>query len=103
MANKSYADSITEVQFMISGLKNHKDNLPAGLDEAFIKDLERLKEEVEAINNEQEILKANLKAKTEESVTKQKEMQSKVVLARKRVKLDIPQSLWIGFGIEDKK
>lgn len=103
MANKSYADNITDAQFMISGLKNHQDNLPLGIDENFINQLEYLKEQAETINNEQEILKAKLKAKTEESVAKLKELQDQVALAKKRVKLDIPQPLWVGFGIDDKK
>jgi hypothetical protein len=49
------------------------------------------------------MLKAKLKAKTEELYATFAVMQKKAAEARKVIKLDIPQSLWREFGIEDKQ
>lgn len=103
MAKKSYSENITKTTVMIAGLKNHKDKLPAGLDMAFIQNLEALKNEVENINSEQEKLKADLKSKTELLETKLKTLQEQYAQAKKRVKLDIEQTQWREFGIDDKK
>lgn len=103
MAKKSYSENITSTKVMIDGLRNHKENLPAGLDEAFIDQLETLKNKVETLNSEQEKLKADLKTKTETIEKELKLLQEKHSEAKKRIKLDFPQSQWREFGIEDKK
>ncbi|WP_172915473.1 membrane-binding protein [Capnocytophaga canimorsus] len=103
MARKSYAENIKSVKLMIDGLRNHKDNLPAGIDEAFIDELEALKNKVETLNSEQEKLKANLKSKTEEFDKQLKLLTDKQSVARKRAKMDYQQSQWREFGIEDKR
>ncbi|MFK8298562.1 membrane-binding protein [Capnocytophaga cynodegmi] len=103
MARKSYAENIKFVKLMIDGLRNHKDNLPAGIDEAFIDELEALKNKVETLNSEQEKLKADLKSKTEEFDKQLKLLTDKQSVARKRAKMDYQQSQWREFGIEDKR
>ena len=55
------------------------------------------------LNSEQESLKADLKKKTEEATQKLKEMDKFYADTRKRIKLDVEQTLWRKFGIEDKK
>ncbi|WP_264845224.1 membrane-binding protein [Capnocytophaga catalasegens] len=103
MAKKSYAENMKSVKLMIDGLRNHKENLPAGVDEAFINELEALKNKVETLNSEQEKLKADLKSKTEAIEKELKLLAEKQAIARKRTKMDFPQSQWREFGIEDKK
>ncbi|MDO5104528.1 membrane-binding protein [Capnocytophaga sp.] len=103
MASKSYAENIKAIKLMIDGLRNHKDNLPAGIDEAFIDTLESLKNKVETLNSEQEKLKADLKTKTEAFDKEFKLLAEKQSIAKKRTKMDFPQSQWREFGIEDKK
>lgn len=103
MSRKSYAENIKSVRIMIDGLRANKENLPAGLDEAFIEQLETLKNKVETLNSEQEKLKADLKTKTEVIEKESKLLLEKHSEAKKRVKLDIAQSQWREFGIEDKK
>ena len=55
------------------------------------------------LNGEQETLKAKLKVKTEELDAAMAAMNKKSAEARKIIKLDMPQSTWREFGIEDKR
>ncbi|MDO4230121.1 MAG: membrane-binding protein [Capnocytophaga sp.] len=103
MATKSYADSLFESKLMIDGLKNNKETLPAGIDETFINNIERIKDEVQKLNSEQEKLKADLKSKTKVLEESHKLLQQQYAEAKKRIKLDIPQTQWREYGIEDKK
>lgn len=103
MATKNYSESMTQTRVLVDGLKNHKDNLPPGIDETTIATIEELKSKVEILNSEQEKLKANLKTKTEELEKSLKLLQEQYSNAKKRIKLDIPQSQWVEFGIYDKR
>lgn len=103
MAKKSYSENITSARVMIDGLKAHAAKLPAGIDSAFIDKLEATKNKAEVLNSEQEKLKADLKTKTEALEAELQSLQTQYAEAKKRVKLDIAQSQWREFGIEDKK
>ncbi len=103
MATKSYAQRITETKTLIDGLREHQDFLPSGIKSTTADDLERLRNKIETINSEQESLKAELKKKTAELDSKIKELETIYNDTKKRTKLDIAQSLWRKFGIEDKK
>lgn len=103
MATLSYSEKIINVKLMADGIKEMKDNLPIGVQETAATKLENLREEIEAINSKQESLKASLKNTTEELNAKISEMDKLYADLKKRVKLDVEQSLWRKFGIEDKR
>ena len=103
MATKSYAQRITETKTLIDGLRDLQDSLPSGIKSTTADDLEKLRDQIETINSEQESLKAELKKKTAELDSKIKELETIYNDTKKRIKLDIAQSLWRKFGIEDKK
>ncbi|WKS96038.1 membrane-binding protein [Riemerella columbina] len=99
----SYSESITQAKVMADGLNRHKSNLPAGVNESHITELENLRTAIETLNSEQEKLKADLKTKTQALEGKLGEMQTLYNNLKKRIKLDIEQSQWKEFGIEDKR
>ena len=90
MAKKTYSTNLVESQVMIDGLKGRNDKLPLGVKVEDITKLEELRKKMETLNSEQEKLKADLKTKTQE-------------LSKKLIKIDIPQTQWKEFGIEDKR
>lgn len=59
--------------------------------------------ELDALNAEQEQLKAQLKAKTEELNVKMVEAKAKRSDLSKRIKLTVPQQEWVAFGITAKR
>ncbi|AFL97555.1 membrane-binding protein [Ornithobacterium rhinotracheale] len=103
MARKSYSESITSAKVMIDALKNNKGSLPQKLDDDFITKMENLRTKAETLNTEQEKLKADLKQKTEALDKELKELEKHYAEAKKRIKLDFPQTAWKEFGIEDKR
>lgn len=103
MATKSYAQRMMDTRVMVDGLKEIKDNLPAGIKDNTASIMEELRNKIEQTNSEQESLKAALKNKTEQLDKEMKELDKIYNDTKKRIKLDIDQSLWRKFGIEDKK
>ncbi|GIJ94125.1 membrane-binding protein [Capnocytophaga stomatis] len=100
---KSFAEKLVQLQLLIDGLKQFKDNLPAGVTEESIVKLEKFKAELESLNSQKESAKAEAKQLTNLINKKTKEMDKFYANARKRVKLDIDFVLWKKFGINDKK
>ena len=88
---------------MIDGLKGRNDKLPLGVKAEDITKLEELRKKMETLNSEQEKLKADLKTKTQELSKTITEIESKVSFIKKLIKIDIPQTQWREFGIEDKR
>ena len=66
MATKTYSQKITNAKVLIDGLKKIKSNLPAGITNDTIENLETLREKIETLNSENEGLKAESKKKTED-------------------------------------
>ena len=103
MAKKTYSTTLVESQVMIDGLKGRNDKLPLGVKAEDITKLEELRKKMETLNSEQEKLKADLKTKTQELSKTITEIESKVSFIKKLIKIDIPQTQWKEFGIEDKR
>lgn len=103
MSKKPYSERITDAKVMADGIKEMKDNLPLGVQESDSEKLEQLRQEVEALNSKQESIKAELKSTTEQFNEKINQMDKLYSNIKKRVKLDIEQSLWKKFGIDDKR
>ena len=103
MGRKTYAQIISETQVMVKGIKDNVTILSQRkIDNAFAKDLQDYIDECITLNNEQESLKAKLKSKTEKLNSTMSILGKKAGEARKIIKIDIPQSSWREFGIEDK-
>lgn len=100
----SYAELISQTQVMATGLKNKADEVSKrGIEPAFVTEMEKLRTEAIALNNEQERLKAELKTKTEALNEKLELLSAKFSESKKVVKLAIPQVGWLEFGITDKR
>ena len=103
MATKTYSEKVVSAKVMLDALKNNRENLPAGVTEEKINDLENLKLLTEKLNSEQEKMKAQLKQKTEELDDSLKKLSDIYSEMKKRVKIDVPKLLWKEYGINDKK
>ena len=104
MATKKYSQTITDTQVMVKGISNNLEVLSKRkIDSAFAAALQADVIACVKLNDEQEALKAKLKTKTEELNKVMAAMNKKSSEARKIIKLDMPQSTWREFGIEDKR
>jgi hypothetical protein len=104
MGRKTYAQIISDTQVLLSGIRDNEPVLSERkIDAAFADGLQVDVEKCIALNNEQETLKAKLKAKTEELDKVMAVMNKKSAEARKIIKLDMPKATWREFGIEDKR
>ena len=104
MARQSFAEKMNDSKLMISGVKQQSDRLSRrGLDANFVKKYERIFGDVQKLDNEQERLKATLKKKTEALRQKAKEMKALYSEAKKIVKIEMANSAWREFGIQDKR
>ncbi|WKS94410.1 hypothetical protein [Riemerella columbina] len=100
----SFAETVSKAQVMATALKqNATEVAKRGITSEFVTEMEQLRAESIQLNDEQEQLKATLKAKTEALNEKVNQLEAKYSEAKKIVKLDFPQSQWVGFGIEDKR
>lgn len=98
----SYSKKITNARVMADALKKNVGAVTK-IDQAFVEELQQLKESAEALNSEQEKLKADLKTKTAQLDAEIIKLTDRYNFAKKRVKLDVPQELWKEYGIEDSK
>lgn len=100
----SFAEIVSQAQVMSTGLKNQSAEVAKrGIDADFIAKLEEARVAAIALNDEQERLKAELKAKTEALDAKVKSISALLSEAKKVVKLAIPQTGWKEFGVQDKR
>ncbi len=100
----SYAEQISQADIMLQALKSNVDKLSRrGIDQPFVDEMESMAKQVKALNEEQEKLKADLKSKTESLNALMDGLAGKYSEAKKLVKLEIPQSQWKEFGINDKR
>ncbi|MDR2383845.1 MAG: hypothetical protein LBD76_08210 [Prevotellaceae bacterium] len=104
MASKTYAQTISDTTVMIKGIRDNQEVLSKRqIDNAFADDLQVKIDAAVVLNNEQETLKAKLKKKTEELDAVMVTLAKKTGEARKIIKMDMPQSSWREFGINDKR
>jgi hypothetical protein len=88
---------------MLAGLKQNADRMAKrGLDATFVANYEAVHDNVRTLDNEQEKLKADEKAKTEQLKKECQQMETFYAEAKKTVKLEIEPSRWKEFGIQDK-
>ncbi|MDR0611933.1 MAG: hypothetical protein LBG45_00305 [Dysgonamonadaceae bacterium] len=104
MGHKAQAQEIADTGVMVNGIKANQDVLAQRkIDIAFANALQADVDACIALNTEQETLKAKLKEKTEEFDGAFTAMLKKAGEARKIIKMDMPQSSWREFGINDKR
>lgn len=103
MARKSFAETVSNVKVMLDGLRALEEKLPLGVTKEMIEKLDKLRDVIISINSQQESLKAQLKEKTAEMDKTFKEVDALQMSIKKRIKLDIPQTSWRAYGIEDKR
>ncbi|MDR3253332.1 MAG: hypothetical protein LBT35_07210 [Tannerella sp.] len=104
MRIRTYAQTISDAEVMVKGIRDNQEVLSKRqIDAAFADALQQSIADSVALNSEQESLKAKLKAKTEQLNTALSALEKKAAEARKVIKLDIPQSSWREFGINDKR
>jgi hypothetical protein len=102
--SKSYAVQISDAQTMSAGLKANLEALKKrGVTKKFIASLDTTLNSAIAKNNEQEKLKADLKASTAAVETLLAELNKMMSEATKVVKLDTPKEQWKEFGIVAKR
>ncbi len=100
MATLSFSKQIDQAQVMVSGLQLYSaDVAKKGLDAAFTTKLEATAAKAVELNNEQEKLKSDLKTKTTELDAVLLELEHMVADSKKVVKISVPQSNWIAFGM----
>jgi hypothetical protein len=109
MATKStsmaLSDLLRSTTIMSGNIKLNADKIGHyGLDlPAFTDGMDADISRADALDKEQESLKSQLKAKTEELYTLTEKLTQNYALAKKTVKLAEPQANWVAYGINDKK
>jgi hypothetical protein len=104
MYKKTQSQEIIDTGIMVTGIKSHQCVLAQRkIDVAFADDLQADVDNCIHLNDEQETLKGRLKEKTEEVNAAFAAMLKKAGEARKIIKIDMPQSTWREFGINDKR
>jgi hypothetical protein len=104
MATKTYSQTISDATVMVKGIRDNQEVLEKRqIDIAFADSLQADIDTAVVLNNEQESLKAKLKGKTEQLDAVIATLTKKAGEARKIIKIDMPQSSWREFGINDKR
>ena len=104
MATLSFAEKMNNSKLMIAGIKQNQERLARrGLDTDFTTKYETMFSEVQALDNEQETLKAELKTKTDELNQKINDLDALYSEAKKTVKIEMDSTSWKEFGVQDKK
>jgi hypothetical protein len=104
MSKNAYADDINNAKLMLSGMKKNPDRMSKrGLDGDFMTVYQTNYGEAQELDNEQESLKAKLKETTDKLDKKMTELNKQTSEAKKIVKIEIEQTRWKEFGINDKK
>jgi phospholipid N-methyltransferase len=89
---------------MAQGITAHAETLVARkIGAEFASALQQEVDACIALNKEQEALNARLKEKTAAFDAALAAMRRRTAEARKIIKIDIPQTLWREFGIDDKR
>lgn len=100
----SYAEIVNSAKVLKEGINNNLSDLSAvGMQDLNVTEMENQKKLVEDLNVKQERLKAELKTTTGELEKELKKLSRLISRGKKLVKIEIPQSKWKEFGIEDKQ
>ena len=101
---KSFAQTISDADVLVTGIKTNAEKLAdVNLTAEKAEQISDMVSSIRALNAKQEQLKSDLKNCTAEIDSKLKELSAAVSDARKRVKLALPKENWTAFGISDKK
>lgn len=104
MTMTTFAQLIRDMDRMAAGITNHvAQTSPVGLTATQATEFRTLLAAMSALEDEQEKIKGELKAKTELLNAQAAEARKKLADARKRVKISVPQANWVEFGIPDSK
>ena len=104
MADKPFSQSISDFRTMASGITTRVASLEGvGITALDATKMNTYADELNALNSQQEELKAQLKAKTDELNTKMKEAKAKNSDLTKRIKIATPQEEWVAFGVTAKR
>lgn len=103
-SKSSLSQQLTDARLMVEGLTSHADAVAkVGIETSRATDIKTLSDALAALDSEQESLKAQLKSKTAELEKKQKALKEVMAETKKLVKIAVPQTDWVAFGITDKK
>ena len=104
MTTLSFSQYISDFRTMASGITTRLDSLSGvGITAADAQAMETYAKDLDKLNSEQEELKAQLKAKTDELNAKMKEARAKNANLSKRIKVATAQENWVAFGITAKR
>jgi len=104
MPTPTFSQTISICRTMASGITNRLDTLTGvGVTATDAVTLKTFADELDALNAEQEELKARLKTKTDELNAKLLEAKAKKSDLSKRIKIATPQEHWVAFGITAKR
>lgn len=100
MPTPTFSRSVSDFRTMASGITTRLDSLTGvGIVADDATAMTAFADELDALNSEQEDLKAQLKTKTDELNEKMREAKAKYADLRKRVKIATPPEHWPAFGI----
>jgi cell shape-determining protein MreC len=104
MANQTLSQSVSDFRTMSSGITTRLESLSGvGITAADATAMSDYADQLDKLNAEQEELKAQLKAKTEALNTTMKAAKAKNSELTKRLKIAVPQSEWLAFGVMAKR
>lgn len=104
MMYKNFSQAVSDFRTMASGITTRVTSLEGvGITALDAAKMDTYADELDALNSQQEELKAQLKAKTDELNTKMKEAKAKNAELTKRIKIVVPQEEWVAFGVTAKK
>ncbi len=104
MSYKSLSQSVSDFRTMASGINTRLTTLTTvGITAADVTALTTFADDLDALNAQQEELKAQLKVKTDELNEKLAKAREKSSDLSKRIKIGAPQEEWVAFGISAKR
>jgi hypothetical protein len=104
MGDNSYAERIKAAKLMLAGIGAHLPELAKrGVTEEDITKLQASYTKANSLDNEQEALRAQAKAKTEELHVEMDGMDGTMRELKKIVKMVMAQQYWVEFGITDQR
>lgn len=102
--SNAFSDRIVSNKVMIANIKTNQARLtPWGITPEYVTKMEALFNEVLAMDNNHEALKAQLKTMTADLNAKMQELEQMFRDARKVIKIQEPQEAWVGYGFNAQK